>query len=90
MEGKSWKFGNQVENLDGCHNIQHLEVSMLSVIGISIKLTLWEYLEKLERKFGDFPNQIEKLDRWQNLEKLEDIKNWKQILKHLKVSNTRF
>ena len=39
---------------------------MLSVIGIPIKLTLRIYLEKLERKFGDFPNQIEKLDRWQN------------------------
>ena len=61
-------------------NIEHFEVSILSVIGIPIKLTLWIYLEKLERKFGDFPNQIEKLDRWQNLENWtagKILKSWK-------------
>ena len=40
-------------------------------IGIPIKLTHWIYLEKLEGLSGDIQNQIEKLDRWQNLEKLE-------------------
>ena len=52
---------------------------MSSVIGIPIKLTLWIYLEKLVMKFGDFRNEIEKLDRWQNLEKL----NWWQKLEKL-------
>ena len=43
------------------------------VIGILIKLILWIYLEKMKGKIRDFQNQIEKLDIWQNLEKLEDI-----------------
>ena len=40
------------------------------VKGIPIKLTLWINLEKLEGKSWDFGNQIEKLDRWQNIKKL--------------------
>ena len=49
------------------------------VIGILIKLTLWIYLEKLERKSGEFQNKIKhfvrwkNFGRWKNLEKLEDI-----------------
>ena len=49
------------------------------IIGIPIKLTHWIYLEKLEGLSGDIQNQIEKLDRWQNLEKL----NWWQNLEEL-------
>ena len=45
------------------------------VKGIPIKLTLWINLEKLEGKSWDFGNQIEKLDRWQNIKKIEYI--WK-------------
>ena len=52
------------------------------VIGIPIKLTRWIYLEKLEGLSGDIRNQIEKLDRWQNLENWtagKILKSWKKI-----------
>ena len=74
---ENWKIFEKLET-----NIQNLKVSVHKytlnmdtrcVIGISINLTLLIYLEKLERKSGEFQNKIKNFGRWKNLEKLEDI-----------------
>ena len=72
---ENWKIFENFESISSkCQFISiHKNMDTRCVIGISINLILWIYLEKLERKSGEFQNKIKNFGRWKNLEKLEDI-----------------